>query len=255
MLHYKLLVMQVKKNPKADLSRNSFIFFQIGLILILTITYFGIEWKFIEHSETFSYEIAVPEFEMENIPVTAIKDILPPPPPPPVVPEVIEVVADELEVEESEIMSTESNQDQKIEKVVEVAEIIEEKIEEKVEEVPFVLIENVPIYPGCENQADNLSRKKCMSAKINALIHQEFNTNLGAELGLYGINRIYVVFKIDEFGNVIDIKSRGPHKVLEAEAERVIKMLPKMSPGKQRNRPVSVVYTLPITFEVIEQTM
>ncbi len=247
--------MQVKKNPKADLSRNSLIYFQIGLIIILAVTYFGIEWKFTENSSPFSYEISVPESDMEDIPVTAIRDVPPPPPPPPPVPEVIEVVANELEVEETEIRSTESNQEQKIEEVIEVAEIKEEKLEEKIEEVPFVLIENVPVYPGCENQPDNASKKKCMSAKIDQLIQQEFNTNLGADLNLYGINRIYVIFRINEHGHVTGIQTRGPHKLLEAEAERVIKLLPKMSPGKQRNRPVSVVYTLPITFEVRETSL
>ena len=252
---FKSSAMQVKKNPKADLSRNSLIFFQIGLIIILAITYFGIEWKFQEETDSFSYEIAVPEFDMEDIPVTEIKDIPPPPPPPPPIPEIIEVVADELEVEETEIRSTESSQDQKIEKVIEVAEIQEEKMEEKVEEVPFVLIQNVPVYPGCETQPDNASKKKCMSTKIDEFIQHEFDTNLGAELNMYGINRIYVVFKINEHGDVTGIQTRGPHKVLEAEAERVVKMLPKMSPGRQRNRPVSVVYTLPITFEVREESM
>ena len=141
--------MQVKKNPKADLSRNSFIFFQIGLIIVLAITYFSIEWKSVESNTSQNFEIAVPDMDMEDIPITEIKN-LPPPPPPPPVPEVIEVVADNLEVEETEIQSTETNLEEKMQ-VIEVAEIVEEKMEEKVEEVPFVLIADVPIYPGCEN--------------------------------------------------------------------------------------------------------
>ncbi len=241
--------MQVKKNPKADLSRNSFIFFQIGLIIVLAITYFSIEWKSVESNTSQNFEIAVPDMDMEDIPITEIKN-LPPPPPPPPVPEVIEVVADNLEVEETEIQSTETNLEEKMQ-VIEVAEIVEEKMEEKVEEVPFVLIADVPIYPGCENMPDKATKKKCMSSKIDEFIQHEFNTTLGAELNLYGINRIFAVFKINEHGKVTDIKVRGPHKVLEAEAARVINLLPDMVPGQQRNRPVSVIYTLPITFEVI----
>ncbi|MCM4154737.1 energy transducer TonB [Gramella sp. AN32] len=242
--------MQVKKNPRADLSRKSLIFFQIGLIFVLALVYYGIEWKFnVRETSSISYETAVPELTLEDIPVTEVKELLPPPPPPPI-PEFIEVIPDELEVEETEIRSTETNQEERMEKIVEVAEIIEEKIEEKVEAVPFVLIEEVPLYPGCENKGDNEARKKCMSAKINELVRNEFNTSLGDKLNLYGINRIFVIFKIDENGKVTDIKTRGPHKALEAEAERVIKLLPQMMPGKQRNRPVSVLYNLPITFEV-----
>ena len=230
------------------------IFFQIGLIIVLAITYFGIEWKFVDHDTSQSYEIVVPEMDMEDIPVTEVKDLPPPPPPPPPVPEVIEVVADNLEVEETEIQSTESNLDDKIE-IVEVSEIVEEKMEEKVEEVPFVLIAEVPIYPGCENLSTKEEKKHCMSSKIDELIQKEFNTNLGAELGLFGINRIYAMFRIDEFGKVTNIQVRGPHKILEDEALRVIKLLPDMTPGQQRNRPVRVSYTLPITFDVRKHAM
>ena len=249
---FKNLVMELKKKPKADLSRFSLIFFQVGVIIVLGITYYGIELKFPDRATNLDYEIAVPELDMDHIPVTEIKDILLPPPPPPPIPEVIEVIADEMDVEETEIQSTETSQEEKIEKVIEVAEIKEEKPEEKIAEVPFVLIEDVPIYPGCENERDNAARKNCMSTKIDQLVKKKFNTGLGEKLNLYGVNKIYVVFRIDETGIVTDIKTRGPHRALEAEAERVIRLLPKMSPGKQRNRPVSVVYSLPITFEVLE---
>lgn len=241
--------MQVKKNPKADLSRNSFIYFQIGLIIVLSITYFGIEWKFTNVDTASNYDIVVPDIENEEIPVTEIKDLPPPPPPPPPAPEIIDVIADDLEMEETEIQSTETSLEDKMQ-VIQVAEIKDENIEEEVEEVPFVLIANVPIFPGCENLPDNNARKNCMSKKIDELIQREFNSNLGADLNMYGVNRIYAIFKIDQFGKVTGIKVRGPHKILEEEAERVIKLLPDMVPGNQRNRPVSVIYTLPIVFEV-----
>lgn len=246
--------MQVKKNPKADLSQYSLIFFQIGLIIVLGITYFGIEWKFVETETSQAYEIVVPDMDVEEIPVTELKDLPPPPPPPPPVPEIIEVVADNLEVEETEIQSTETSLEDEIQ-VIQVSEIVEEKLEEKVEEVPFVLIAEVPVYPGCEELNSNAEKKHCMSSKIDALIQKEFKTELGAELNLYGINRIYAMFKIDEYGKVTDIRVRGPHKILEEEAQRVIKMLPDMTPGRQRNRAVRVSYTLPITFEVREHEM
>ena len=61
---------------------------------------------------------------------------------------------------------------------------------------------------------------------------------------------IYVRFKIDQKGNIVDIGSRGPHPRLESEAERVIKLLPQMTPGKQRGKAVGVLYSLPIVFQV-----
>ncbi|MDX1760978.1 MAG: energy transducer TonB [Christiangramia sp.] len=242
--------MTSKKNPRADLNRYKMIFFQIGLIITLGLTYIGIEWSFDPATDYVDQKVQIDMEMTEDIPITEIKADLPPPPPPPVVPEVIEVVEDDLEVEETEIESTESSIDDKMEDIVQVSEVVEQKIEEAIEDVPFVLIERVPVYPGCENQADNAAKKKCMSDRIQEYVKQEFNNNLGAELGLEGVNRIMVVFRIGPDGYITDIKARAPHVDLEAEAVRVVKLLPRMTPGYQRNRPVGVIYTLPIVFEV-----
>ena len=56
--------------------------------------------------------------------------------------------------------------------------------------------------------------------------------------------------KIDKNGNVTGVRSRAPHPRLEKEAARVINMLPKMKPGRQRGKAVTVPYSLPITFQV-----
>jgi hypothetical protein len=119
-------------------------------------------------------------------------------------------------------------------------------------DVPFAVIENVPIFPGCGNEINNEAKKKCTSQKISEIVNQNFNTRLGNDLGLSSINRVIVQFRIDHNGNIRDIKSRAPHPALEEEAERVVKLLPKMTPGKQRGRPVGVLYSLPIVFQVME---
>ncbi len=156
------------------------------------------------------------------------------------------MVEDEEEVEETIIESTETNQ----EEIVEVREVVEAPKEEVIADVPFAVIENVPIYPGCESMKNNDQRKKCMSEKIDEFVRKKFNADLGSQLGLTGINRVIVQFKIDKNGNVTDVRSRAPHPRLEQEAARVINALPKMQPGKQRGKPVGVMYSLPIVFQV-----
>jgi protein TonB len=69
---------------------------------------------------------------------------------------------------------------------------------------------------------------------------------------LSGKQRINVIFKIDKNGNVTGVRSRAPHPRLEKEAARVINLLPKMKPGRQRGKAVVVPYSLPITFKVQE---
>ena len=157
-----------------------------------------------------------------------------------------EVAVAEEEVEEDEIQSTETNLDE----IVEVEEVVEAVEEEEVADVPFAVIEDVPIFPGCENLKNNNERKACMSEKISKYVNKEFDTDLGSELGLSGINRVIVQFRIDEKGNIGQVRARAPHPRLEKEAARVINSLPKMKPGKQRGKPVGVMYSLPIAFKV-----
>ena len=164
------------------------------------------------------------------------------PPPPPPAPEVIEIVEDEEEVEETIIESTESDED------LEIEDLEIEEVEEDVE-VPFAVIENVPVFPGCE-RGNNEKKRKCMSEKISKFVQRKFNTDLAGDLGLTGRQRISVIFKIDKGGNVTGVRARAPHPRLEKEAQRVINLLPKMQPGKQRGKAVIVPYSLPIIFQV-----
>lgn len=116
--------------------------------------------------------------------------------------------------------------------------------------VDFVHIENVPVYPGCEKKKGNTAKRKCMSDKIKKLVQKKFNGGIASEYGLSGLQRIDVQFQIDKTGKVTQIKTRAPHPKLEDEALRVIKKIPEMQPGMQRNEPVGVRYTLPIMFKV-----
>ena len=236
--------MESKKNPKADVSRNGSIYFAVGLALMLFLTYSSLNYKTYDKSDIDIGKLNLDDELDEEIPI--IEQIIPPPPPPPppAAPEVIEVVEDEEEVEETVIESTETDQEEEIE----VEEIEVEEVYEDVE-VPFAVIENVPEYPGCE-RGTNAEKKKCMSDKIAKFVQRKFNTDLAGDLGLSGIQSIRVIFKIDKNGNVTGVRSRAPHPRLEKEAARVINMLPKMKPGRQRGKAVTVPYSLPITFQV-----
>ena len=235
-----------KKTPKANVGRNSSVYFVLGLVLMLLISYQSINYK---SYDKLDIDIGALDLEKENEEEIPIVDLVKPPPPPPpppsVAPEVFEVVEDEEEVEETVIESSETDQEDEI---VEVEAIEVEEVEEEVE-VPFSVIENVPEYPGCE-KGTNSEKRKCMSKKIEKFVQKKFNTELASDLGLTGKQRISVIFKIDKDGNVTGVRSRAPHPRLEKEAARVINMLPKMKPGRQRGKAVIVPYSLPITFQV-----
>jgi protein TonB len=238
--------MELKKNPKANLENHSKQFMLLGLALALLIIYIGIEWKTFDRTVA---DLGIANLAAEeeiDIPITEhIQEVKPPPPPPPA-PEKIEVVEDKEDIEETILESTETDETEKVE-VQEIEEVVEE--EEVMEDVPFAIIEEVPTYPGCKGT--NAQKKKCLQEKIQKLVKKYFDTSLANDLGLTpGKKRVYVQFKIDKNGDIVDIRARGPHKRLEKEAIDVVKHIPKMSPGKQRNRPVGVKYTLPITLVV-----
>jgi protein TonB len=112
----------------------------------------------------------------------------------------------------------------------------------------FIGVERVPVFPGCEMLTDNNQRRECMSSEIGKLINRRFDTEIANQLGLNGNQRIYVSFVIDRKGELSQLQVRAPHPRLEREAERVVKMIPKMMPGIQNNREVDVRFTLPIVF-------
>ena len=233
--------MQPKKNPKADLSQNSSLYFVAGLAFILLVSWQAIEWKTYEKS-MYGYEaLNVEDDDDEDVPITEQIKTPPPPPPPPPAPEVIEVVEDEEEVEETVIESTETDEDE----IIHIVEV--EEVEEDID-VPFAVIEDVPIFPGCE-RVKKSERRTCFQEKMNRHIRKNFRyPEIAQEMGIQG--RVYVQFVIAKDGSITGVRMRGPDKNLEKEAARIIGKLPRMTPGKQRGRPVRVPFSIPITFRL-----
>ena len=126
------------------------------------------------------------------------------------------------------------------------------KEEEIPEEVPFSLVEDVPVFPGCETLSTNKEKAACFSEKISKIISRKFDVSLGAEYCLSGVQRIYTLFDVAADGTIQNVQVRAPHPKLKKEAERVIGLFPTMTPGKQRKKPVRVKYQLPIVFKVQE---
>ncbi|EDP70337.1 TonB [Flavobacteriales bacterium ALC-1] len=241
--------MELKKNPKANVGRNSSLYFAVGLNVMLLLTYLGLEHKTYETEATEIDILMLDEQFDEEIPITTI-DLPPPPPPKQVVTEAITIVEDVDDVEETVIESTEIGQDDVIEeRVVSVEEVEVEEVEEDIE-VPFAVIERIPQFPGCKGTNDEL--KICFQKEMNKHLQKHFKyPEAASELNIQG--RVFVFFLINKNGVVTNIKSRGPDRLLEKEAERIISLLPKMKPGKQRNKAVGVPYSIPINFKLKQQ--
>ena len=214
--------MEPKKNPDISLEKKKGLFFQIGLVITLVIVLGAFEWKSYDKVAYNLGQLNLDDLEEEIIPITK-QEVKPPPPPPPP-PEIIEIVEDDVEIEdEIEIEDTESDEDVEIE------------IEEEDDEEFFMVVENMPEFPG-----GDLGLMKYIQKNVKyPAIAKEYNIT----------GKVYVSFIVDKKGSVTNVKIvRGVDKNLDAEAMRVVKSLPKYKPGKQRGKSVRVMFTIPINF-------
>jgi protein TonB len=247
-------MLQIKKYPWAKLENYSGLFLQIGLVLTLFCTLVVLEHKTYERIIDDFTTVSINSDEMEELVIThRVQPKYTAPPPPPQTMEILEIVDNDKDIVESVIESNETDESIAVETHDRInLDNIEEfgEGEEIIEDVPFAVIEEAPIFPGCKGTKQEL--RKCFSTKISNHVNSSFDANLAQNLQLSeGKKKIFVVFTINSKGNIDNIMARAPHPSLQTEAIRVIKTLPKIVPGKQRGNPVNVKYSLPITFQVI----
>jgi len=198
---------------------------QIGLITALAVVWLALEWRSYESNAFDLGDLMMEDIEEEIIPITE-QENKPPPPPPPV--EELVIVEDEEEIEEEmEIEDMEVDEDTEIEIIEEEEEIIEDQI--------FTIVEKMPQFG--KGEADLL----------NYLAKNIKYPQMAKESGISGI--VYVTFVVNKQGKVDKVKVlRGIGGGCDKEAVRVVKGMPDWKPGKQRGKPVSVQYNLPVRF-------
>ncbi|MFX0557529.1 energy transducer TonB [Maribacter sp. CXY002] len=232
--------MELKKNPKKDLNKRSGVYFVFGLLLVLLLAFVALEWKTFDPETIYETSMNILESDIEEDPVEKFK--IEQPKIKQVLPQEIKIEEDDVEIKETEILSTESDPETEIIEIddVEVDEFIEEPV------VNFMVIEDVPVFPGCENEKD---KRACFGKMMQKHISKVFRyPELEQEMGIQG--RVNVMFVIQKDGSIGDIRMRGPNANLEKEAKRIISKLPKMTPGKQRGTAVKVPFAIPITFQL-----
>jgi protein TonB len=243
--------MEPKKNPDIAVGRNSSLYFAVGLNIMLLTTWMLLEHKTYEKADR-SYDIVQVSQELEeDISITEVINIPPPPPPAPAAPEIIKVVEDIEEIQETVLESTETDQDERIEEreIVEVNDVEVEEVDEDVE-VPFAVVERVPVFPGCSGS--NAALMACFKSEMTKHVQKHFKyPETAIENNMQG--KVFVMFTVGKNGAVSNMRTRGPYKVLDKEAKRIVSQLPKMKPAMQRDRPVKVSYSIPIYFKYIGQ--
>lgn len=215
------------------------------MTLVLLMAYLALEWKTYHNNDSWDVSgLKVDEELIEDATILKLK--LPDPPKPKIkTPPKIEIADDEDDIEETVIEASEPDQDTEI-APVESIEVADNDIPE---EIPFVLIENAPIFPGCENEKTEKDKRACFQSQMLKHIRKNFRyPEIAQEMGLQG--RVSVIFTVQKDGSIGNVRLKGPHESLEKEAARIISKLPRLEPGKQRGTPVKVPYSIPITFKL-----
>lgn len=132
--------------------------------------------------------------------------------------------------------------------IVELSEV--RSAEEVAEEIAFAVVEEVPMFKGCEG-VDKSAQFDCFQKEMTNHIKLHFTYPKEAmENNIQG--RVQVEYLIDEIGNVEVYRVKGPENAqpLEEEARRIIKLLPQFTPGKQSGKAIAVRHVIPITFRM-----
>ena len=115
--------------------------------------------------------------------------------------------------------------------------VAKEEVKQTEEEVIFQVVEQMPEFPGGMSEAMKFLAKNikypvaAQQAKIEG--------------------RVIVQFVVGKDGSISDVHTvRSVSPELDAEAIRVVSMMPKWNPGKQRGKAVPVSYTMPIMFRL-----
>lgn len=222
--------MEVKKNPQADLENKKGLFFQIGLVIVLSFLLVAFEWT-TNPSEVQVYgQLEDLQIDEEVVPIT--RQLQEPiAPPPPQIIEQLNIVDDNVEIDEVEFESMEADANMSVDYIS-----FNGNDEEAVDDEPFFIVEDMPKFNGGD-------REEFRKYIMQNLYYPEIARQNGID------GTVYVQFAVNAKGEICDvIVVRGVDPSLDKEAVRVIKSSPKWAPGKQRGRPVKVQFTFPIVF-------
>ena len=237
--------MEIKKSKRADLEGQKSTGLLIGYIVTLAAVFVAFEYTTRDYVETdVVYSTSSFVSEEEVVPITQPIFTAAPPPPAeaPQVAEILDIVDNNTDIVEEEIESTESTTEAVSGPVAHVsgpamgppAATMEEGDEGEV----FEVVEQNPEFPGGMD-----ALMKWLSKNLKYPASAQENSIQG---------RVLVQFVVNKDGSIVEPKViRSVDPALDKEALRVVSVMPRWQPGKQRGKTVRVRFTLPVTFRLM----
>jgi protein TonB len=226
---------EVKKSKKANLEPEKSTYFLMGLVLAVAFILMAMEWSTESRKLDEGMIVTVIPGD-EEIPITQRPPTPPPPPPPPMpdVPEVLVTVDEPVDIPID--LGTEP---------VPIRDVLppppppdlQKPTTTVVEDEIFHVVERMPEFPGGS------------TAMMQWLGSNMRYPTAAQDIGAHG--RVITSFVVERDGSITDVQVvRGVDPSLDREAVRVIQTMPAWTPGMQRNTPVRVRFTLPVTFRL-----
>ena len=226
-------------------------FFNFGLVAAVALAVLAFSWTSYDATVEIPEGALDYEDEIEIEPPRTAEPPPPPPPPPP--PQIEEVPEEEIEEEQEDLF-----QDQTIEEESQVEAPIQAPPpppppppppEPKAQEI-FVAVEDMPRFPGCENESSKAEKEQCAQSEMLQFIYKNIKyPPIARENGVEGTCVVrFVVEPNGEITNVELVRDIGAQ--CGQEALRVVKMMPEWIPGRQQGRKVRVQFNLPVKFKL-----
>jgi len=221
--------MEIKKSPKANLEKFKLLFLAISLIISIGALVYAFQWQSSSEVVDMSNQDVIVEEEML---VTRQDEKIEPPEQPEEQQQqqtldVIEILDDNADVEDTDFDFEEFDEEEEVD--------IEEEEEE--EDKIFIHVKNMPAFPG-----GITALRRWIGSHVNY-------PAVARENGIQGT--VYLRFEVTKTGKVGRVEmQKGVDPLLDDEAIKVIKKLPKFKPGEQNGRKVNVWFSIPVTFRL-----
>lgn len=223
--------MEIKKSKKADLERKKPIYLQVGLVLALSLALLSFEYKSYDKVQEETASVTQAEV-IEEVVMQTKQEVKPETPPPAQAQTTLLNIVDNNVKVDNDI---EIDADDNGEKNQEYQEVTQEVAVEAEEAQIFSVVEESPSYPGGDE-----ARMKYLKDNLKY-------PQLARESGIDGT--VYIEFIVERDGSISKpVIKRDIGGGCGDEALRVVKSMPKWSPGKQRGKPVRTQFVLPIKF-------
>ena len=229
--------MEIKKSPKADLENKKMLFLEIGLVIALVVCGAALAFNTKPEPEPYTppkQDVREQEFEMDRtVQEQEQKQPEQQKAKTQVLADVLTIVSNDTKIDTPDLLfSDDATAFDDFE--FEVEEVVENIVEEEI----FVTAEEMPTFQGGD-----------LSKFRNWVQSNVKYPQIALENGIQG--NVVIKFVVEKDGKLSNIQVlQAPDKTLADAAVQVIQRSPKWKPGKQRNKPVRVTYTLPVSFKL-----